>query len=659
MLKYSSMQIVVSVKSQQQKIALADSLEKKLSGSLLANQLGLDKEVGNSLVALSYNGTVYDMDRIIDIEENAEIALISKEDPTSLKVLRHTTAHLMAYAILKIFPKTHFAIGPVIEDGFYYDMDCSSLKEEDFKKIEAEMRKIVAQKHKNIREELSREAALKMFGENRYKKEIIEDLKEDETISIYRMGDFVDLCRGPHLVDIAPIQTFKLQRIAGAYWRGKSNEKMLTRVYGTAFWSKQDLKDYLHRLEEAKKRDHNKLGREMKLFITDEKVGQGLPLLTERGTILLKILRDYVEDEEKKRGYKHTITPYLAKSDLYKTSGHWEHYRDSMFVINDEHGEFALRPMTCPFHFSLYNSQRRSYRELPVRYAETSTLFRNEASGEMHGLIRVRQFTLADGHVICREDQIEEEFSACLDLLKTILKTIGFDDYHYRLSKWDPEDKKGKYVNDPKAWDYTETKMKKILDDRGYNYVEAKGEAAFYGPKLDVQMKNVYGKEDTLLTVQIDFAQPKRFDMTYIDENDEKKRPYVIHRASIGCYERTIAMLIEKYAGKLPFWMAIDQIALLAINRDAHAYVEEIYKKLCENNIRTIIDLRQESLGKKIKSVVPLKIPALLTIGDEERKNRTVSLKTFDGHVKKDIDLDLFVKQCCEMSEKKLRTLIF
>ena len=460
------------------------------------------------------------------------------------------------------------------------------------------------------------------------------------------MGDFVDLCRGPHLYDLSPIKAFSLQKIAGAYWKGNQKEKMLTRIYGTAFWTKEELKAHLKLLEEAKKRDHSRVGKEMRLFKLDENIGQGLPLLTERGTVLMKILQNYVEGEEKADGYMHTMTPFLAKSDLYKISGHWQHYREGMFIIENDGEPLALRPMTCPFHFSLYNAERRSYRELPVRYAETSTLFRNEDSGEMHGLIRVRQFTLADGHIILQEDKIEEEFIKCLRLLEKILTTIGLKDHTYRLSKWDPADKGEKYIDDSEAWEKTEAKMKKIMDENHLTYVEAVGEAAFYGPKLDIQMKNVYGKEDTLLTIQIDFALPKRFKMTYIDENDQEKTPYVIHRASIGCYERTMAMLIEKHAGKLPFWMAVDQVAILAITSEVHDYCQEIYQKLIGLGMRAKMDLRQETLGKKIRSHVKLRTPILLTIGKQEQSSQTVSLRTYHEKVRQNIPLQEFIETC-------------
>ncbi len=591
------------------------------------------------------------------ITKSCTVEFLDSTTKEGLEVYRHTTAHVMAYALINLYPQAKLTIGPVIEGGFFYDVDEVTLKEEDLEKIEKEMGKLIAKKYLNERVAITKTEAQKIFQDNPYKLEIINDLKEDEPITYYKMGDFVDLCRGPHIPHIGFIKAFKLQRLAGAYWRGKSSNKMLTRIYATSFFNPKDLKEHLKKLEELKASDHNKLGRDLGFFISNEQVGQGLPLLTPKGSRLKKILENWVEEEETKRGYEFTITPYLAKSDLYKISGHWQHYKENMFVIEGEKGEtLALRPMTCPFHFSLYNAQKRSYRELPVRYAENSTLFRNEASGEMHGLIRVRQFTLADGHIMCTPEQVAKEFKGCLELIEYYLKTLELDNYYFRLSKWDPNDPE-KYINNPTNWEKTEKQMKEILDNLSLSYVEAVGEAAFYGPKLDIQMKNVHGKEDTIMTVQIDFALPERFNMRYTDMNDQEKRPIVIHRGSLGCYERTIAMLIENYKGKLPFWLAPEQIEILSISDQVHAYAEEIYYQLLEKKLRVKLNLKNDSLGKKIKESQKQKIPCVLTIGKQEQEKNTISLRTLTGEVKNDLKLTDLITIFQNANSKKLKHL--
>ena len=496
-----------------------------------------------------------------------------------LEMLRHTASHVLAHAVKRLFPEVKLGIGPAISNGFYYDFQKQTpFTPDDLEHIEAEMARIIEDDLPITRFEASKAEAVRILegaGET-FKMELVNEL-EGDVASFYKQGDFTDLCRGPHLASTGLVPAFKLTQVAGAYWRGDEKRPMLSRIYGTAFFSKKELDSYLEAVEEAKKRDHNKIGRELGYFTTSELVGQGLPLLMPKGAKVVQILQRFVEDEEERRGYVMTKTPYMAKSDLYKTSGHWAHYKDGMFVMGDEQkGEevYALRPMTCPFQFIIYNSALRSYRDLPIRYGETSTLFRNESSGEMHGLIRVRQFTISEGHLIVRPDQLADEFRGVVDLAHFMMRSVGLqDDLVYRFSKWDPNNKE-KYIDNPAAWEESQARMKEILDSIGIDYYEADGEAAFYGPKLDIQMKNVYGKEDTLITVQIDFVQPDRFDMSYVDSDGTKKRPYVIHRTSVGCYERTLAILIEKYAGALPAWLAPVQVKVLSISDGQSGYAE-------------------------------------------------------------------------------------
>ncbi|MBO4251721.1 MAG: threonine--tRNA ligase, partial [Clostridia bacterium] len=508
-------------------------------------------------------------DKLVDLSyvltEDCEVKILTLKDKEGLQVYRHTTAHVLAQAVKNIFPTSKLAIGPTVENGFYYDIEFKTpITRDDLAKIENEMKEIIKSDLPIERFTYSRQDALKIFRDfsEPYKVELINDLPKDSVISFYKQGDFMDLCRGPHLPSTGRIKAFKLTSITGAYWRGDEKNKMLTRIYGTAFEKKSELEDYLVALEEAKKRDHNKLGRDLGIFMTEEVIGQGLPILMPKGAKILQILSRFVEDEEEKRGFMITKTPNMAKNDLYRISGHWDHYRDKMFIIGDENSPeaMALRPMTCPFQYQIYKNGLKSYRELPCRYSETATEFRNEASGEMHGLIRIRQFTLSDGHIVCTPEQIEGEFKRCLDLSYYFLECLGMrDDVSFRFSKRGKSNK-AKYIDNDKAWNETEALMKKILDDIGLDYVEADDEAAFYGPKLDVQIKNVYGKEDTLITIQLDFAAAHSFEMTYIDENGEKQYPFVIHRSSIGCYERTLALLIEKYAGAFPLWICPEQV---------------------------------------------------------------------------------------------------
>jgi threonyl-tRNA synthetase len=549
-----------------------------------------------------------------------------------LDKLRHSTSHVLASAVRELFgEQVKFAIGPTIEEGFYYDFDLSdkTFTTEDLKKLEEKMKEIIKQKLPFEKEELPIKEALKKMSGQPYKQELIKDLETngETSVSLYTVGNFTDLCRGPHVENTSELGHFKLLRSSGAYWKGDSKNIMLQRIYGTAFATKDELMKYLKMLEEAEKRDHNKLGRELGLFITSEPVGQGLPLLTPKGTKMKQLLQRWVEDEEEKRGYQLTMTPFMAKSDLYKISGHWDHYRDGMFLIDGSGEEMALRPMTCPFQFMIYNSTLHSYRELPIRYNETSTLFRNEESGEMHGLIRVRQFTLSEGHIICRMDQLEQEFEGALDLINYIMTTLKLDDYSYRFSKWDPSNKKGKYIDNPTAWEESQKVLKKILDKNKLDYVEAEGEAAFYGPKLDIQMKNVYGKEDTIITVQIDFALPERFEMTYINEKGEKDRPIIVHRSSIGCYERTMALLIEKYAGAFPVWLSPNQITIIPVSEKFNDYGETVLTQLKEQGLRAELNTSDESLGKKIRNAEKEKTPYILVIGEKEKETESVAVR--------------------------------
>lgn len=584
----------------------------------------------NALVA-RVNGKITEMNAPITCDAEVEFLDFTTEE--GRRAYRHSAAHVLAQAVKRIYPTARVAIGPAIENGFYYDFDfMTPINMEALPAIEAEMKKIIKENIPIVREEVSRKYALKFFGEQEesYKVELINDLPDDAVISLYRQGDFVDLCAGPHIPSTGYIKAFKLTSIAGAYWRGDENNKVLTRIYGTAFNKKSDLEDYLKALEEAKLRDHNKLGRELGIFMTDENIGQGLPLLMPKGAKLYQILTRFVEDEEERRGYVRTKTPYMAKSALYKISGHWDHYRDGMFVIDNENENevMALRPMTCPFQYTIYNNGMKSYRDLPIRYGETSTLFRNEASGEMHGLIRVRQFTISEGHIICMPSQLEKEFRDALELARFMLKAFGLDsDVTYRFSKWDPNDI-DKYINDPEKWEKAEAEMEKILNHIGLKYTVGIGEAAFYGPKLDIQIKNVYGKEDTLITLQVDMFLAENFDMTYVDENGVKVRPYIIHRTSMGCYERTIALLIEKYKGAFPVWMAPEQVRVMSLTERTQDAVREIVEKLRYAGIRAEADIRNEKIGYKIRSGQLDKIPYMLIIGDKEAESGQVAVRS-------------------------------
>ena len=625
------------------KVTLKDGSVKEFEAgvSVLDVAKGISEGLARNACCGIVNGKVVDLRHTIN--EDVELSICTFDSQEGKDAVRHSISHVLAYAVKRLFPETKLAIGPSIENGFYYDFDRdNAFSAEDLEKLEDEMRKIIKENPSIERFELPRNEALELMKDEPYKVELINDLPEDEVISFYKMGDFTDLCAGPHLMSVKNVKAVKLIRSAGAYWRGSEKNKMLSRVYGTAFLKKSELEAYLEALEEAKKRDHNKLGRELKLFTTDESVGQGLPLLMPKGAKIVQTLQRWVEDEEEKRGYVLTKTPYMAKSDLYKISGHWDHYKDGMFVLGDEEKDdevFALRPMTCPFQYTIYNAEQHSYRDLPVRYAETSTLFRNENSGEMHGLIRVRQFTLADGHLIVTPEQLEDEFKGVVELIKYIMETLGIaDDISYRFSKWDPNNTE-KYINDPEAWNRTQDIMRTILDHLKIDYVEADDEAAFYGPKLDIQFKNVHGKEDTIITVQIDFALAERFDMSYIDKDGEKKRPYIIHRSSIGCYERTLAMLIEKYAGAFPTWLAPVQVKVLPISDKYNDYAESIVKKFKDQGVRIEADYRAEKIGYKIREARLERSPYILVVGEQEAANNTVSVRSRKNGDEGSIDL--------------------
>ena len=559
--------------------------------------------------------------------------LYTFENPEYRKTYWHTCSHILAQAMKRLHPEVKLAIGPSIENGFYYDFDSSRpFTPEDLEALEAEMRKICKEKLKLERFELPRAEALELMKDEPYKVELINDLPEDAVISFYKQGDFTDLCAGPHLDSTGRIKgnAIKLTSATGAYWRGDSTRKMLQRIYGVAFAKKDELDEYLKQREEALKRDHNKLGRELEYFTTVDSIGQGLPILLPKGARTIQTLQRWVEDEEQKRGYLLTKTPLMAKRDLYKISGHWDHYRDGMFVLGDAEDEtkecFALRPMTCPFQYQTYLNRQRSYRDLPMRLGETSTLFRNEDSGEMHGLIRVRQFTISEGHLVLRPDQLEEEFKGCLDLAKHCLSTVGMlDKCTFRFSQWDPANPNNKYEGTAEQWTEAQRVMGQILDDLGVNYEIGIDEAAFYGPKLDIQYKNVFGKEDTIVTIQIDMLLAEKFGMYYIDENGEKALPYIIHRTSLGCYERTLAYLIEEYAGALPTWMAPEQVRFLPVTDRAADYCAEKAKALEAMGFRVEVDYRNEKIGKKIREAQLEKVPYMLVVGDRDMENGTVS----------------------------------
>lgn len=593
------------------------------------------------------------------IIEDAEIKILTLKDQEGIEILRHSAAHLLALAVKRLYPQATLGIGPAIEDGFYYDFGNIELTDNDIQRIEIEVLKIIKEKIPFELSRCSKKEALSLFKDEPYKLDIIKNIPVDQSLTLYKCDSLLDLCKGPHLANSSMIKAFKLFRLAGAYWKGDSNNTMLTRIYGTAFSDKKQLNDYLELKKKAEANDHVKLGKELDLFITDPRVGKGLPLLTPDGATLKRVLVRFVEDEEIHRGYEYTATPYMASSELFKVSGHWDLYKKNMFIVGEEdENALALRPMTCPHQFVIYNRKLHSYRDLPIRYAETSTLFRNEVSGSMHGLMRVRQFTLSEGHIICTPDQLEDEFEAVLDLINYIMKTLDLTEYTFRFSKWDPN-KTEKYIDNPHAWQESESILKRILDRSGMPYVEEIGEAAFYGPKLDIQMKNVWGKEDTAITVQIDYALPERFNMKYLDKNGEEQYPIIIHRSSIGCYERTIALLIEKFGGKFPFWLAPTQIIILTINDNCHSFAQDLQHKLNQKKLRSKIDSRSETLKKKVRDAQVKKIPVIITIGSKEVENNSVSIRTLDGTILNNISVSNFILQCLSFESNKSSNIVF
>ena len=615
------------------KVTLRDTVKEFNDG---INAYEIAKSFGGgfykNVCAARINGVNSDLRTVLNDGDTLE--LLTFEDEYGRWTFRHTASHIMAQAVKRLYPSVKLAIGPAVDDGFYYDFDIDEkFTPDDLTKIEDEMKKIVKEDIELTRFALPKaEAVAKFTAENEpYKVELAEGIADGEEISFYAQGDFTDLCAGAHLMSTGAVKAFKLTSATGAYWRGDSSKKMLCRVYGTAFPKASELEAHLTMLEEAKKRDHNKLGRELEIFTTVDCIGQGLPIMLPKGTKILQILQRFVEDEEERRGWLRTKTPLMAKSDLYKISGHWDHYRDGMFVMGDPDDEskecFALRPMTCPFQYQAYLNRARSYRDLPLRYGETSTLFRNEESGEMHGLIRVRQFTISEGHLICTPEQLEEEFKASLELAIFMLKTLGlYEDVSYRFSQWDPDDKE-KYIGTPEQWAEAQDMMGKILDNLGINYKVGVGEAAFYGPKLDIQIKNVYGKEDTLITIQIDQMLAEKFGMEYVDRDGQKKNPYIIHRTSIGCYERTLALLIEKYAGAFPMWLAPTQVKILPIADRHFDYAFDLKKQLEAKGMRVEVDDRNEKIGYKIREARLQKVPYMLVVGDSEVENGAVAVR--------------------------------
>ena len=647
------------------KIMLKDGSVKEYDSAKSVYEIAADLSEGLARAACAgeVNGEVVDLRTVID--QDCSLNILTANDAEGLRVVRHTCSHVMAEAVKRIFPDAKLAIGPSIDTGYYYDFEHAPFSREDLDKIEAEMKKIIKEGNKLERFTLPREEAIKYMEDRNepYKVELIRDLPEDAEISFYQQGDFTDLCAGPHLMSTKGIKAFKLTSSSGAYWRGDSNKAMLQRIYGTAFNKKEELADYLDYLENIKKRDHNKLGREMELFTTVDVIGQGLPLLMPKGAKMVQTMQRWIEDlEDNEWGYVRTKTPLMAKSDLYKISGHWDHYKEGMFVLGDEEKDkevFALRPMTCPFQYYVYKATQHSYRDLPLRYGETSTLFRNEDSGEMHGLTRVRQFTISEGHLIVRPDQMVEEFKNCLALAKHCLQTLGVEeDVTYHLSKWDPDNRE-KYIGEPEVWEQTQQHMRDIMNELQIPYVEDVGEAAFYGPKIDINTRNVYGKEDTMITIQWDALLAEQFDMYYIDQNGDKVRPYIIHRTSMGCYERTLAWLIEKYEGKFPTWLCPEQVRVLPISDKYEAYAEKVRAELRKSGVLAETDNRSEKIGFKIREARLAKIPYMLVVGQQEEADGTVSVRSRfagDEGVK---SLGDFIDQICkEIRTKEIRKTI-
>ena len=643
------------------KITLKDGSFKEYAQSMSVYDIALDISEGLARAACAgqINGKTVDLRTVVD--EDCELNILTFNDEDGKAAYRHTTSHVLAEAVKSLYPETKLAIGPSIDTGFYYDFDCPPFDREALDNIEKEMKKIIKEGAKLERFTLSRPEAIKLMEEKGepYKVELINDLPEDAELSFYRQGDFVDLCAGPHLMSTKGIKAIKLISSSGAYWRGSEKNKMLTRVYGTAFTKNADLDEYLAHLEDIKKRDHNRLGREMELFTTVDVIGQGLPLLMPKGAKIIQTMQRWIEDLEESRGYVRTKTPLFAKSDLYKISGHWDHYKEGMFVMGDEDKDkevFALRPMTCPFQYYVYKNSQKSYRDLPIRYGETSTLFRNEDSGEMHGLTRVRQFTISEGHLIVRPDQMVDEFKDCIALAKHCLQVLGVEeDVTYRLSRWDPDNKE-KYIGDAEVWNQTEQSIRDILNELNIKFEEGIGEAAFYGPKVDIQAKNVYGKEDTMITIQWDALLAEQFDMTYIDQNGDKVRPYIIHRTSMGCYERTLAWLIEKYAGMFPTWLCPEQVRVLPISEKYTEYANAVLGALRNSGILATVDERAEKIGYKIREARLNRVPYMLIVGQKEEEEGKVSVRSrFKGDEGQKVLGDFIAEIVKEIAMKEIR----
>ena len=652
------------------RVTLKDGSFREYSSAMPVIDIAADISGGlaRAACAAELDGQVVDLRTVID--KDCVLNILTFDSEGGKRAYRHTCAHVMAEAVQNLYPEAKLTIGPAIDNGFYYDFDMPSLSREELDNIEKEMKKIIKKGDKLERYTLSKDEAIKLMTdrEEPYKVEMINEHPGTDTLTFYKQGDFVEFCAGPHLMGTKQIKAFKLISSSGAYWRGDEHNKMLTRIYGTAFDKKQDLEDYLAYLEDIKNRDHNKLGRDMDLFTTVDVIGQGLPLFMLKGTKIIQKLQRWIEDlEDNEWGYVRTRTPLMAKSDLYKVSDHWGHYKEGMFILGeddeDEEGNsvsgndiFALRPMTCPFQYYVYKARQKSYRDLPYRMGETSTLFRNEDSGEMHGLTRVRQFTISEGHLVCTPEQIADEFKGCVELARYCLKTLGLEeDVTYRMSKWDPEDT-DKYLGTAEEWDKVEGAMREILDDIGLEYTEEAGEAAFYGPKLDIQAKNVYGKEDTMITVQLDMFLSERFDMYYIDENGDKKRPYIIHRTSMGCYERTLAWLIEKYAGKFPTWLCPEQVRVLPISEKFKDYAEKVLAELKKNGIDATVDNRSEKIGYKIREARLDKLPYMLVVGAKEEEAGKVSVRSRFAGDEGQKDLQEFINDICrEIRTKEIR----
>ena len=644
------------------KITLKDGSVKEYESkkSIIDIAKDISEGLARNVVAGEVNGVMHDLRD--EIESDCELNLITLKDREALSVIRHSASHVLAEAVKRVFPDAKLAIGPSIAEGFYYDFDHEPFSREDLDKLEAEMKKVIKEGAHIEKFELPREEAIKFMEERQepYKVELIKDLPEGEKISFYKQGGFTDLCAGPHLQRTKDIKAFKLISSSMAYWRGDSNKAKLQRIYGTAYNSKEELEAHLKHLEDIKLRDHNKLGREMELFTTVDVIGQGLPLMLPKGTKMIQKLQRWIEDlEDNEWGYVRTKTPLMAKSDLYKISGHWDHYQDGMFILGDpQHdGEIlALRPMTCPFQYYVYKNTQKSYRDLPYRMGETSTLFRNEDSGEMHGLTRVRQFTISEGHNVIRPDQAEEELQSCLNLAIYVLETLGLrDDVTFRLSKWD-KDNKEKYLGDEAYWEGTQAALRNILVEKGLPFTEADGEAAFYGPKIDIQAKNVYGKEDTMITIQLDAAIAENFDLYYIDQNGAKVRPYIVHRTSLGCYERTLAWLIEKYAGKFPTWLCPEQVRILPISDKYADYANSVLKELKKNGVDATVDTRTEKIGFKIRDARLSRLPYMLVVGEKEEAEGSVSVRSRFAGDEGSKKLSDFVDMICkEIRTKEIR----